>query len=226
MGKLKYVGLLYFVLIGVCGAGQTSDVGNWLIYVGNSKVTTKLNWHHEVQYRSYNLYQDLQQMIGRTGIGYDLSDHNNNVMLGYAFIYSENYKPGVNLKLAAREHRLWQQFITKQQFNRVNILHRYRLEERYFTTKALLRMRYFLSLNIPLNTTKMEKKTVYTSGYTEVFINGQQAYFDRFRFYGALGYVFNNHLKMELGYMSQHTESARRGQFQLALFNNFSFLKP
>jgi hypothetical protein len=34
---------------------QSSDLGNWMIYFGNLKIKSDWNWHHEVQYRNYDL---------------------------------------------------------------------------------------------------------------------------------------------------------------------------
>src|SRR5664279_2673511 len=70
---------------------QKSDVGSWFIYFGNQQINKKWNWWNEVQYRNYNFIGDLEQLVFRTGIGYNLTENNNNVLLGYAFIYSEPY---------------------------------------------------------------------------------------------------------------------------------------
>ena len=64
---------------------QKSDTGNWFIYFGNQSINKKFNWWNEVQYRNYNFAGDLQQLLLSTGIGYNLTENNNNnVLLGYA----------------------------------------------------------------------------------------------------------------------------------------------
>jgi hypothetical protein len=50
-----------------------------------------LNIHNELQYRNYNAKGDLGELLFRTRIGYNLSDNNNNILLGYGYILSENY---------------------------------------------------------------------------------------------------------------------------------------
>src|SRR5690349_13309117 len=75
---------------GICYA-QKSDVGTWFIYFGNQQINKRWNWWNEVQYRNYNFIGDLQQLLLRTGIGYNISENNNNVLLGYAFINSQSY---------------------------------------------------------------------------------------------------------------------------------------
>ena len=61
---------------------QQSDTGNWFIYFGNQPINKKWNLHNEVQYRNYNIAGDLQQLLLRTVIGYNLTENNNNILLG------------------------------------------------------------------------------------------------------------------------------------------------
>lgn len=202
---------------------QKSEVGNWYIYFGNQKINNKFNWWNEVQYRNYDFGGDLQQLLLRTGLGYNLSENNNNILLGYGFIYAERYdKEGKN-KTGSDEHRIYQQFITKQSIGIVNLQHRYRIEERILEDDFSLRFRYFLSLNIPINHKTMTKRTLYASAYNEIFLNNQSSIFDRNRLYGALGYVVNTNLRFELGYMAQTLEKSNRNQFQIVFFNSLPF---
>ena len=205
------------------GFSQKTDVGNWFIYFGNQAINKKWNWYNEVQYRNYNFIGDLQQLILRTGIGYNLTENNNNILLGYGFINAQKYTPNNDTKVGANEHRIYQQFITKQNFGRVFIQHRYRIEERFLPSDFQMRFRYFLSFNVALNNKKMIANTIYVSAYNEIFLNAQRPIFDRNRLYGAIGYVFHKYVKAEFGFMAQTVESSNRNQFQIVLFNNFPF---
>lgn len=73
---------------------QKNDLGAWYMYFGNNKISKKLNWHNEIQYRNFDAIGDLEQLLIRTGIGYDLTENNNNVLLGYGFILSQPYVNG------------------------------------------------------------------------------------------------------------------------------------
>ena len=157
----------------------------------------------------------------RTGIGYNLTENNNNVLLGYGFIYNEPYLEGTNDKTNFNEHRIYQQFITRQEFGRVGMQYRYRFEQRFFEDDFRLRLRYFLSLNIPLNHKQMTNKTVYLSGYNEIFLNTESSYFDRNRLYGGFGYQFSQFVRTEIGVMNQSTNSFSRNQLNLMTFVNF-----
>jgi hypothetical protein len=202
---------------------QKSEVGNWFIYFGNQKINDKWNWHNEIQYRNFNFAGDLEQLLVRTGIGYNLTEKNNNLLLGYGFILSEPYISGTNDKKKINEHRIYQQFLTKQTFGRVNISHRYRMEERFIEDNFKLRFRYFLSLNIPINKKEMTDNTVYFTAYNEIFLNVKSPVFDRNRLYGGLGFVINKNFKVEAAMMTQLLETKKRSQFQIVLFNNLPF---
>ena len=202
---------------------QSTDTGNWFLYFGNQKINNRWNWHNEVQYRNYNFAGDLEQLLLRTGIGYNLSENNNNLLLGYAYVHSEPYIAGTAEKSNTNEHRIFQQFITKQQFGRVNIQHRYRFEQRFIGEDFKMRLRYFLSLNVPINKKAMDKNAIYASAYNEIFINTEANYFDRDRIYGGVGYCFSKSLKMEVGVMSQIQQNSSRTQFQIMFFNSLPF---
>lgn len=204
---------------------QKSGTGNWFAYFGNQAINKKWNWWNEVQYRSYNFISDRQQLLLRTGIGYNLTENNNNVALGYAYINSQNYLPGTEEKISTDEHRIYQQFLTRQNFGRVFLQHRYRIEERFLPDDFKMRFRYFLSLNVPINNKTLSRNTIYASLYNEIFLNGEKPVFDRDRLYGGLGYVITPALRMELGYMSQILETTSRGQFQVLFFNNLALFK-
>jgi len=223
--KKNLLATLFFLLISNQGYGQVSDTGNWFIYFGNQAINKKWNWHNEVQYRNYNFAGDLQQLLLRTGIGYNLSENNNNILLGYGYINSQNYAPNSEEKSGIDEHRIYQQFITRQNFSRFSIQHRYRLEQRFFADDFRLRMRYFLSTNIALNNKAMTNNTYYLSVYNEIFLNTEGAVFDRNRLYGAVGYMLNKNWRFELGFMAQTLQTSNRNQFQIVVFNNLPFRK-
>ncbi|MGK4569039.1 DUF2490 domain-containing protein [Flavobacterium sp. 3HN19-14] len=210
------------VLTFFSATAQDADTGMWFTYFGNQKFHKKWNFHNEVQYRNYNFVGDLEQFMVRTGIGYDITENNNNALVGYAYVHSEPYN-AAGEKGNTNEHRIFEQFITKQQFGRVNILHRYRFEQRFIGDDYKMRLRYFLSVNVPLNKKVMDKHTIYASATNEIFINTKENHYDRNRVFGGLGYCFNKFVRVEAGYMRQFLPGKSRGQFQVMLFNNLPF---
>ncbi len=212
--------LLLLIILPVLSFAQDSKLGNWIIYFGNKNFAEKFNWHHEVQYRNYNAAGDLEQLLLRTGIGYNLTEKNNNVLLGYGYILSQNYI-NADDKADIHEHRVYQQFITKQKIGRVGLQHRYRFEQRWASSNFKMRFRYFLSLNVPLNNTELTDKTVYLSSYNEIFLNTKANVFDRNRLYGGVGFKLNSKLKFELGYMNQFLNNGNRDQINMIVFFSF-----
>ena len=211
--------LVAILLLPYIALSQNSDFGNWLIYIGNNKLNSKWNIHNEVQYRNYNTIGDLEQLLIRTGLGYTFNDKKNNVLLGYGYILSENYISNSDNKATINEHRIFQQFTASQTFGKVKLSHRYRFEQRFVESNFKMRLRYFLSLNIPINI--MENNKYYLSAYNEIFLNTKTSVFDRNRLYGGIGYNINRAIRIEVGYMNQFFERSNRDQLNIITFVNF-----
>ena len=222
---------VFFTLCLFCVAlikAQDSSLGNWMIYIGHKQLNRSWNIHHEVQYRNYNAIGDLEQLLLRSGLGYNLSPENNNILLGYGFINSQNYISedtiilhNTSTKNSVFEHRIYQQFITKQKLGALFVQHRYRFEERFFQGNFKIRFRYFLALNLPLTKEKKEKENFYLSAYNEIFIQPGEIVFDRNRLYAGLGLKLNEKIKLEMGYMNQFLENKKRNQINLFCFYTF-----
>jgi len=217
---MKKLLLLVFTFTTFFAQAQDSNVGNWINYFGNKKIDSKWNWHNELQYRNYNAVGDLEQLLIRTGIGYNLSENNNNLLLGYGFILSQNYI-SEDEKVRVDEHRIYQQFVTKQSFGKFRVSHRYRLEERFVEEDFKVRFRYFLALKYLLNTRDFNDDTFYLTAYNEIFINAKTNIFGRNRLYGGLGYKLNKLARFELGYMNQFFAVGGRDQLNMNVFLSF-----
>jgi len=203
--------------------GQNSNLGNWLVYIGSKKVHDRWNVHHEVQYRNYNPIGDLEQLLLRTGVGYDLTPGNNNFLLGYGFIRSENYV-GIDDKQSVDEHRIFQQFISKQEIGKFRVQHRYRFEQRFIADQFRVRYRYFLAVNYPLMiASATSSREWYLSAYNEIFLNSKDNIFDRNRLYGGLGCRVNKALRLEAGYMNQFFNGAGSGRDQINIIGFVNF---
>jgi len=147
--QIKILSILFLGAMSFSAHAQDSNLGNWLIYIGNKKLNSKWNIHNEIQYRNYNAIGDLEQLLLRTGVGHNLTENNNNILLGYGYILSKNYIEDTEDKVLVNEHRVFQQYTTKQSIGKVTLSHRYRFEQRFIEDDFKLRLRYFLSLNIP-----------------------------------------------------------------------------
>ena len=211
----KVLSILVFTLFFLNVQSQENGPGNWLIYIGSKQLNSKWNLHHEIQYRNYNTLGDLEQLLIRTGLGYQLSPKTN-FLLGYGYINSENFTGNADDQTTVEEHRIFQQIITKQNIGKVGLQHRYRFEQRFVESDFKTRFRYFLGMNVPFKNSKY-----YFSAYNEIFLNGESNVFDRNRIYGGLGYQISKGVKLELGYMSQVFETSSRDQINIITFVNF-----
>ena len=218
--KLNMAALILVLMLPLFSQAQDSDLGNWLIYIGNKKLNSKWNIHNEVQYRNYNAVGYLEQLLLRTGLGYNINDKNN-ILLGYGYILSENYIGDTDEKVSVNEHRIFQQFTTKQSIGKVGLSHRYRFEQRFVEDDFKMRFRYFLGIKIPLQYKEDGNSPLYLSAYNEIFLNTESSVFDRNRVYGGLGYTFSKQLRLELGYMNQFFETSGRDQINVIAFVNF-----
>ena len=124
-------------------------------------------------------------------------------------------------KSDVNEHRIFQQFTSKQKIGSMSLSHRYRFEQRFVEADFKMRLRYFLALKIPLIKMRTLPSKLYVSAYNEVFLNTESSVFDRNRVYAGLGYQLHKNVRIEAGYMNQLFENSSRDQFNLITFVNF-----
>ena len=217
----------------------------WLMYFGNHKFSSRMGLHAEVQWRRSDIFSENQQLLLRTGLDF-YANPDLRFTIGYAFIKTYPYGEFA-VQHAFPEHRIWQQLLLHQSLKKVQLSHRYRLEQRMIGNASTggfengryeNRARYMAKATI--NITDGEHP-VFAALYDEVFINfGRDvAYniFDQNRLYGAVGYSISPVFKIELGYLYQVVQlrSLDTGSFknriennhtlQVALFSNAYFTK-
>ena len=204
------------------------QTGAWYMYFWNTTFGQS-NWglQGDVQYRNWNLVGDLEQLLLRGGLTYSPEKANVKFTLGYAHITSGAF--GGNT-VTTSEQRIYQEALLPQQVGtRFYLTHRFRYEQRWVDNQDFrTRYRYNLFLNVPLNQQDLSKNAIYLAFYNEVFINGEREignvngieFFDRNRFYSALGFSLADNLRLQLGYMEQTTNQLSKGQLQVSLHHS------
>lgn len=184
----------------------------WFLINGSKKINDKFSMLYDFQFRRDDLGMNWQQLLLRTGLGYNITDNLQGVV-GYCFV--ETYPYGdFPVAHAFPEHRIWEQLQTKQTIGKIGLTHRFRLEQRMIGVSSTgefqpfrfeNRIRYMNRWTFPLKT--WEKNKLVLNVFDEVFLNfGKNvAYnvFDQNRISGNLGFVVSPRATVELGYMNQ-----------------------
>lgn len=216
--KKKLASFIALVNFGV--QAQESNFRTWNALNINQKINKDFNFQSDIQYRSYEDLDQLQQLLIRGGIGYNLTESNNTVLAGYAYI--QNRTPTSTDDYAhSHEHRLYQQFNTKHALQRFNFTHRLRIEERFLENDIQFRFRYQLTATVLLNNAKLIENTWYLKAYNEVFLQTvKNKTFDRNRLGLSLGYVISPTFSLEAGYMLQSLKASHTDQLMIGLTIN------
>lgn len=224
-----------FLMLMVCVAPKTGNaqideqkIGAWYMYFFNTSFKES-GWgvQADVQYRSWDLGGDLEQLLLRGGVTYQPKSANVKFTLGYGDVTSGAYGSS---KSTTRESRIYQEALIPQKLGkRFYLNHRFRYEQRFVQSQNFrTRYRYNLFLNVALTKAEMKKNTLYLALYNELFINGQRnigngvdvAIFDRNRFYAGLGFMALDNLKVQLGLMNQTTDNWSKNQLQVSLHHS------
>lgn len=203
--------------------------GAWYMYFfGKNFDDSRWGYQGDVQYRNWDLGGDLEQLLLRGGVTYRPKGSNALLTVGYANITSGAFGSSND---TSREDRIYQEALLPQKLGeRVFLRHRFRLEQRFVDDQDFrTRFRYMLFMDVPLNQADLGKGAVYLALYNELFINGETDIgdgrsvdtYDRNRTYAAIGYNWKGNLKVQGGYMYQHSNGVEKGQLQLSLHHSF-----
>ena len=206
-----------------------NQLGAWyMLFFGKDFSYSSFGFQGDIQHRTWNGSNDLEQLLLRGGVTYSPEDSAIKYTVGLANITSGQFGPS---KKTLTENRVYQEALISQNVGRQTFLrHRIRLEQRWVSGQDFrTRMRYALFANIPLNRPSLSNGAWYLALYNEIFINGERDigsgrnvdFFDRNRFYAALGYQFSDAGQVQAGYMQQKTDAVSKGQLQISLHYTF-----
>ncbi|WP_111684534.1 DUF2490 domain-containing protein [Winogradskyella tangerina] len=215
----------------ITAQGPDEDqLGAWYMYFFNADFNES-QWgiQGDYQYRDWRGLGDREQLLLRTGLTYRPKEANVKFTLGYANITTGRF--GEELDAPVSENRIYQEALFGQTlWKKLLLTHRIRYEQRFVENQDFrTRYRYNLFVNIPLKGTSLSPKTTYFAFYNEIFINGERQigdnqnvqFFDRNRTYLGLGYVLNENIRFQIGWMEQTTVNWQKGQLQFSMHHNF-----
>ena len=228
--RYLFLSSLFFLSIQSFSQVEESKLGSWYMYFYNVNFEeSNFGLQGDIQYRSWNTIEDLEQLMLRSGVTYRTNDSSVLFTLGYANITSG--APGES-NITVNESRVYQEALFGQKImQRVHLTHRFRYEQRWIEDQDFrTRLRYSFSMNIGLNSKELVTKSFYAAFYNELFVNGERnnglaevELFDRNRTYFGLGYILSKSSKVQLGWMRQETETFTKNQLQFSLHQNLNF---
>lgn len=227
--KLLYATVLWFsITISFAQNTRLNDENSigWYNYFGNFKLNNKWGVASEYQWRRNNFVTDPQQGLLRVGVNYQLQP-NVQLRVGYAWIETAPYGeiPINGFGKDFSEHRAFQMLTINDNISRVEISHRFMLEQRWvgrYSAANLMkedefpllnRLRYMCRVQVPLKGKTVVEKTPYLVLYDEIMIgfgkNVNENIFDQNRLGFLIGYRFNKNLRLESGYLNQTLQLGR-----------------
>lgn len=168
----------------------------------------KWSGYVELQTRSIEDYMlpDYYEIKGGVGYKY-IKDHQ-------IFLGAGRYGTYRNSDFYQREYRFWFQYTYSHDISRVEFNHRLRLEKRFFYFPQTdnntndERLRYRLSMTVPLNAEEVKTGTFYLNAFDEIFFAPGSPAFKRNRLFGGFGYQMSDFMGTNFGYMWQREFSA------------------
>lgn len=199
------------------------DLGSWVMFFGNARLTERISISPEIQYRTFEVGSTFNQLLIRNGFNWHINEKAT-ATLGYGYITTDGTFEEPSGEENTTEHRIYGQFSLKNTIGKLKFSHRYRLEQRFIDSPTSgndtqYRARYLLRLTYPIT------DTWYVSAYDEVFINLQEPIFSQNRLYAAVGYKLSKNLRSEFGYLKNHFTGINFDRLQLGIWYSLDFRK-
>lgn len=233
MKKIFLTIILISTFLSHASLAQNNAVAGWLFLSHIQNISPKINFNFDVQLRSKDNFDGLRNILIRPGISYNLNKKWS-IGSGYTYIATETDKFSP-LKSTLSENMVWEQIFLMSKINKLVLLSRVRLEQRFIGQQELdifsERLRIFDKLMIPLSESKQLNEGIYLAVQDEILFNIQNKkdlnnhFFDQNRALLALGHYFNKNISSELGYQMNvvkgKTETINRHILQITLLSKF-----
>lgn len=202
------ISLLFLCLAGSVYAESVDDLEQWTIVTLDAHVTPKIRLYAEAQPRIGDNLTHMDRLLLRGSAGYQVTK-NFSLWQGYGWTPSfENLYVDENRFTGKfnNENRIFQQALFENQWKKLKIVNRTRLEERFIENagETAVRARHMLRLAHPIPKTKKWSLVV----YDELFVNlndtprGPQAGFDQNRLFVGVNQKLSEYASAEIGYMN------------------------
>lgn len=202
----------------------------WFNTYGNIRISKRLFWDAQTHFRfeeteATPFIGQIAQVYNRHAIGYIYSKKTNFSLGGVVRINFNTDEDSTDRNVVP-EWRIWHQYQFAMPLYSSMIYHRIRIEHRWTQGFAensdyifRNRWRYMFRAKIPLNTTKLEPKTIYFSPEAELIMqSGKEvvgSVMEDLRLTATLGYIATPRLTLAGGVMYSHGQALENpGEFK------------
>ena len=184
----------------------------WLGYYTKFRVSKKGYYYGEYHIRRKNFAADMSKLYLRFGYAH-MFTKKFELTVGIATPLSWSpYQGDPDYDDVTMEFRFWEQLLFVDKVYHSKIYHQLRFEQRWKRDyeknsphELTFRFRYRFTTYIPLVRKKLAPGTTFISLYDEIFIQAGESitynHFEDNRLFLGLGYIINNAVQMQAGYM-------------------------
>lgn len=200
----------------------------WLGFIHQLRVSDKWTITADVHLRSKDdFFDSLSAGVARAGAIYHLSDA---AQFAAGYAYFHYYPADEHSEIAQPEHRPWQQVLWVNNYPRMRLQQRVRLEER-FRRKIKdrdelaggynfnYRARYQLLLSLPFSKNAFKAKTISVYLGNEILLNfGRQITYntlDHNRVHAGLTYHVDADDQLQIGYLNIFQQQSSGGRYRM-----------
>lgn len=224
--------LLFLSMISKTYSQTETQYAGWLAIYHKQKITEKLGYMLDVQYRTDKQFSKTSAYFFRPGITYDVTK---NQTAGAGYVIFGSYEDEASSRIFYAENRIWEQYQIQAKIGKASLNNRLRLEQRFINTENggfSQRLRYYIRSQVPLVKVDTSfEKGIYMALQNEVFVNirhkerAGNSFLDQNRSYVSFGYRFSKKIDAELGYQYIYSKNPdgnlRNNVFQLAVYTDF-----
>lgn len=175
-------------------------LGSWYTYGSSHRINEHFSINPYAELRFYEASSNYNLAFVSLRGNYHFKS-NQSIGFGYAYlnidtVFEFDNQPNVH------EHRLFEQFSLSDNYNKLSINHRARIEQRFldFTVRSELQSRFRYRLKLTFNV----DETLSIVMSEEPFVNFQDQVFHENRFYAGLGLKILEGSHIQIGYLKQH----------------------
>lgn len=214
---MKKIGALILFFTLYCSLIK-SQHNTWYQYHGETGIQPSWSISHAFQLRSSDVLPHAGTYFFLAGINYIEPKAHLKIRLAYYEMVKREYTSEIQSWMDIHTASLQVQYSNK--WNKLQHSTYLRLEEvwkgqRY--DKAVLRG--LLQINTPLASDIGRSGGWYLSSYGELFFNISTSRHERSRFYLGLGYVLNQHVKIQLGNMQEQKSPSKTNQWMITIIH-------